>query len=55
MELRKYMKYKAISKPVFLQGYRYAFLYIEGGEDISVYRKSNGDWEHLLMVTFMLR
>lgn len=31
MELRKYMKYKAISKPVFLQGYRYAFLYIEGG------------------------
>lgn len=53
-ELRKYMKYKTISKPVFLQGYSYAFLYIEGGGDISVYQKSNGDWKHLLMVTLIL-
>lgn len=54
-EMRKYREYKTISRPVFLQGYRYAFLYIEGGGDISVYQKSNGDWKHLLMVTFILR
>jgi len=28
-ELRKHMKYKAISIPVFLQEYRYAFLHLE--------------------------
>lgn len=28
-ELRKHMKYKAISKPVFLQEYRYAFIHLE--------------------------
>jgi len=53
--LRKYREYKTISKPVFLQGYRYAFLYIEGGGDISVYKKINCNWEQLLMVTFRLK
>ncbi|SMD45471.1 hypothetical protein SAMN00777080_4122 [Aquiflexum balticum DSM 16537] len=53
--LRKYKEYKTISKPVFLQGYRYAFLYIEGGGDISVYKKINGNWELFLMVTFRLK
>ena len=28
MELKKYMYYKTISKPVFLQDYQYAFLYV---------------------------
>ncbi len=53
--LRKYKDYMKISKPVFLQGYRYAFLYIEGGGDISVYKKTNGNWEQFLMITFRLK
>lgn len=55
MELRKYMKYKAISKPVFLQGYRYAFLYISReGPHFSVYKKDDGDWTHYFTITLML-
>ncbi len=53
--LREYMWYRTISKPVFLQGYRYAFLYISGeGPYFSVYKKDNGDWKHYFTITLML-
>lgn len=53
--LKEYMWYKTISKPVFLQGYRYAFLYISGeGPYFSVYKKDNGDWKHYFTITLML-
>ena len=46
MKLKKYMSYKTISKPVFLQDYRYAFLYMaEEGSHLSVFKKENGKWK----------
>lgn len=42
-KLKKYIHYKTISKPVFLQDYRYAFLYMaEEGTHLSVFKKENG-------------
>ena len=55
MKLKKYMSYKTISKPVFLQDYRYAFLYMaEEGSHLSVFKKENGKWVHYFTSTMIL-
>ncbi|MFL0682172.1 MAG: hypothetical protein ACJLTB_02900 [Algoriphagus aquaeductus] len=55
MELKKYMSYKTISKPVFLQDYRYAILYIsKEGPHLSVFKKEGGKWVHYFTSTLML-
>ena len=54
-KLKKYMSYKTISKPVFLQDYRYAFLYMaEEGSHLSVFKKENGKWVHYFTSTMIL-
>ena len=54
-KLKKYMPYKTISKPVFLQDYRYAFLYMaEEGSHLSVFKKENGKWVHYFTSTMIL-
>ena len=55
MELKKYMYYKTISKPVFLQDYQYAFLYVlSDGPGFLIYKKHNNKWVHYFRVTLML-
>lgn len=55
IELKKYMSYKAISKPVFIQDYRYAILYIsKEGPHLSVFKKEGGKWVHYFTSTLML-
>ncbi|MBC6367262.1 hypothetical protein [Algoriphagus sp. AK58] len=55
MELKKYMSYKTISKPVFLQDYQYAFLYVfSGGTGLLIYKKQNNKWVHYFTSTLML-
>ena len=55
MELKKYMYYKTISKPVFLQDYQYAFLYVlSDGPGFLIYKKHNNKWVHYFTVTLML-
>ncbi|MCM0060514.1 MAG: hypothetical protein NBV57_06625 [Algoriphagus sp.] len=55
MELKKYMYYKTISKPVFLQDYHYAFLYfLSDGNGFLIYKKQNNKWVHYFTVTLML-
>jgi hypothetical protein len=55
MELKKYMPYKTISKPVFLQDYRFAFFYMaQEGTHLTVFKKENGKWVHYFMVTLIL-
>lgn len=55
IELKKYMSYKAISKPVFLQDYRYAIIYIsKEGPHLSVFKKEGGKWVHYFTSTLML-
>jgi hypothetical protein len=55
MELKKYMYYKTISKPVFLQNYQYAFLYfLSDGNGFLIYKKQNNKWVHYFTVTLML-
>ena len=54
-KLKKYIHYKTISKPVFLQDYRYAFLYMaEEGSHLSVFKKENGKWVHYFTSTMIL-
>jgi hypothetical protein len=54
-KLKKYIHYKTISKPVFLQDYRYAFLYMaEEGSHLSVFKKENGKWAHYFTSTMIL-
>ena len=54
-KLKKYMSYNTISKPVFLQDYRYAFLYMaEEGSHLSVFKKENGKWVHCFTSTMIL-
>ncbi|TDQ14657.1 hypothetical protein DFQ04_3247 [Algoriphagus boseongensis] len=55
MELKKYMSYKTISKPVFLQDYQYAFLYVfSEGTGLLIYKKQNNKWVHYFTSTLML-
>ena len=54
-ELKKYMPYKTISKPVFLQDYRFAFFYMaQEGTHLSVFKKENGKWIHYFTSTMIL-
>ena len=54
-ELKKYMYYKTLSKPVFLQDYQYSFLYfLSGGNGFLIYKKQNNKWVHYFTVTLML-
>ena len=54
-ELKKYMYYKTISKPVFLQDYRFAFFYMaQEGTHLSVFKKENGKWIHYFTSTMIL-
>ncbi len=54
-KLKKYMYYKTISKPVFLQDYQYAFLYfLSDGNGFLIYKKQNNKWVHYFTVTLML-
>ncbi len=55
MELRKYSSYKTISKPVFLQDYQYAIIYVfSGGTGFRIYKKQNKKWVHYFTSTLML-
>lgn len=55
MELKKYSRFKTISKPVFLQDYRFAFFYMaQEGTHLSVFKKENGKWVHYFTVTLVL-
>lgn len=55
VELRKYLSYKTISRPVFLQKYRFAFFYMaQEGTHLSVYKKENGKWVHYFTSTMIL-
>lgn len=54
-KLKKYMPYKTISKPVFLQDYRFAFFYMaQEGTHLSVFKKENGKWIHYFTSTMIL-
>ena len=54
-KLKKYMPYKTISKPVFLQDYRFAFFYMaQEGTHLSVFKKENGKWVHYFTSTMIL-
>lgn len=54
-KLKKYMSYKTISKPVFLQDYRFAFFYMaQEGTHLSVFKKENGKWIHYFTSTMIL-
>jgi hypothetical protein len=53
-KLNKYMYYKTISKPVFLQDYQYAFLYfLSDGNGFLIYKKQNNKWVHYFTVPLM--
>jgi hypothetical protein len=53
-KLKKYMYYKTISKPVFLQDYQYAFLYfLSDGNGFLIYKKQNNKWVHYFTVPLM--